>query len=429
VQKTDGKIRPIPTSDLFYPYLHRTPKISENCGETETNGVILTRFRFESEEGSFHSDHSSLNEVYAVMARPAHETERKRPGVLICHGGHQRADEAKAIAWAKQGFVALSPELPGWANPDEIKGRSRFQKKPYNLNRFTVIPTVLSCSVFDSITAGLGAFNLLESMEGVDASCLGITGISWGGYLATLLCGYLDHRVRAAFSLYGGGCYEAGTVFIERLNHLPANERRLWLEYYDAGNYADRITASILFYAASNDSFFHPPSVEATLDRIRQSNNYVCFAPNCDHQFTLPGGTEGKEADDAFTGTGTEPVFFLHAMDSQSTPLPQVRVIEADQEAACNHVVFYSSLPSEARCWAFYSDNLSDPWKSRVWKPMEIVEQGEQTCRFTTPDTVGPYDWFAGMTFPLTHGDCSAPMNLSTRIKRVTGRTDNLLCN
>jgi len=421
-----GKIRSVPSGDLFYPYLHRIPAITEICDERETEGIVITRFRFNSKEGCFDSARTRRSEVYAVMAQPASVTGHKRPGILVFHGGNGKAEEAAAIGWARQGFVALTPELPGWIAENEIKGTSRFQGKEYGMNRFAVTPGVRSCAVFDSISAGLGAFNLLEQMPDVDASRLGVTGISWGGYLTTLLCGYLDRRVKAAFSLYGCGCYDAGTVFAEALNRLPEDEKRVWLKHYDAGNHSDRITASFLFYAAANDSFFYPPSIAATLNRMQEARKYVCFAPNCDHQFDLPGGTGLQTSGDSVF-TESEPAFFRHMLEKESGTLPEIIRIEGDAKAR-EHEVIFSFLPEGARCWAYYCADTAEHWKSKEWNPMEVVRQSNRSCLFRLPELAQAYDWFAGTTFPLATAGSVSPMNIGTTVQHAEIRDVEINC-
>lgn len=373
---------------------------------------MFTRLRFESVEGSFEDAQTRPSEVYAVLARPVSRTEHKLPGVLVCHGGGGKADEQVVAGWARQGFVALAPELPGWAAEQEINGLTRFKGKPYGTNRFAVTPAVQSCAVFDSIVAALGAFNLLETLAEVDATRLGITGISWGAYLTTLLCGYLDQRVKVAFALYGSGCYDAGTVFQEELNRLPEHERALWLRHYDAGKHADRITATFLLYAATNDSFFYPPAIAATLNRMQTARASVSFAPNCDHRFDLSGGT-GQQTAGNSTYTTTEPAFFRHILHEEGGRLPKIVRITARAQTR-EHEIVYSFLPEQTHCQAYYTTNLAKPWKNRSWQPLELVRQEGSSCRFRMPDTSQTYNWFGVMTYPLTP---TAPLNIGTLIQ------------
>jgi len=91
--------------DLFAPYVHRPAPVVIDELPTPQNqaGIRLRRVVFHSEvEGQ--PDGDGISQVYAVIASPL--TPGPHPGLLVLHGGKGNAEEAKAIAWAKRGYVA-----------------------------------------------------------------------------------------------------------------------------------------------------------------------------------------------------------------------------------------------------------------------------------------------------------------------------------
>lgn len=399
--------------DLFRPYANRIPRIVEILEQKQVDGITVTHLLYESWEGSFEGSGVGPSAVYAIVARPA-ESGGAYPGILICHGGKGSAEEEKAVGWAKEGFVAIAPELPGWAANEAIKSRSRFRNQVYGTGRFTVRPAVTASGVFDSIVAGLGAFQLLEGDSQVERVRIGITGSSWGGYLTTLLAGYLGARVRAAFSLYGGGCYEAGTVFMDSLSQLPQEERQLWLDAYDAARYTAGMTASFLMFPATNDHFFHPLSIMATYKGLPEGCRWICFGPAMDHEMKLPGGTAGEHS---ASFTRMEPVFFRQAMNDDAAGMLK---LEKDKAGDGLAVRIEGSVNGPVEAWGYYSPDLSEPWPKREWKSLKLLENRGRAMAFAVPEASGTeYDWFAGVSYTMEDSSGrSTPMSLSTILYR-----------
>src|SRR6185436_16138007 len=98
----------------------------------------------------------------------------------------------------------------------------------------------------------------------VDTNSISIDGISLGGYMTVMLCSLLDLRVHRAFSLFGCGYHALDTLFTTSLLTLSDEDRASWLSNLDVSGRIHRIRATFLLFAASNDSYFRPPSVNAT---------------------------------------------------------------------------------------------------------------------------------------------------------------------
>ncbi len=57
---------------------------------------------------------------------------------------------------------------------------------------------------YHAVTAALNAHSLLAAHPAVDADRIGLTGISWGGYMTCVVAG-VDPRYRFAVPVYGCG--------------------------------------------------------------------------------------------------------------------------------------------------------------------------------------------------------------------------------
>lgn len=401
----------IAEDDLFAPYLKGSPEVTELLGEEIRDGVRIMRFRFASFEGSFDNCDIKVNEIYAVLARPVSLEQTPLPGLLVCHGGGQQANEQLAIEWAKQGFIVLSPDLPGWMGEQDIRSFTRFRGVSYGTNRFTVTPSPASCAVFDSVVAGLRAFNLLAAQPDVDSTLLCITGISWGGYLTVMLCGLLGSRVHTAFSLFGCGFYEEGSVFAATLSQMPSHEREQWRMHFDAGTRISRVRANLLIYAATNDAYFYPPAVMATFERVN-GLKYICFSPNDNHCFSLPGGTgEGPIC------TSMEPAYFRYMLGANHPPLPEIKAVEARGMDVKNPAFRADTCPPSATPWAFYTVDLDLPWEQRSWHSVDVHADTDGSFVCNVPQPIAAYAWFGGISFTLLDRGMDVPISLSTTIE------------
>ena len=410
---------PLGKDDIFAPYVKGAPKITTVISEETRDGVKVTKLRFASAEGSKEGAVKDC-EIYAILARPADAAGKKLPGMLVCHGGGGQAFEEGATAWAKLGYVAIMPDLPGYGANDKMQSISRVTKMQFGADQIIPPkPTPYVCVLFDAVTSGLRAFNLLEAQPDVDPQKLCMTGISWGGYMVTMLSGLLDERVKATFNLYGSGFYQLDAIGSDVLKKMDEADRNAWLECFDAGTRLNRCRASYLMYNGTNDIFFKPASVMATFDAIPGSK-YICFGPNKSHYMSLPGGPVRWEYP---ITTEVEPAFFAHVLAGNKPALPELSAAAVPREGKALKFTV-KNCPDKAIGW-FYVSWLPDKprgWTDRDWARLEAVlgPNGEFACAI--PESLGAFDWFGGITFTLKADKMAQAMSLSTKIFRCEAK-------
>ncbi len=387
-------------SDHFRRFLDdEAPEIVHEEPASEAPGVEVRKVMFRLRDDS---------EVFAVICRP--KDNRKCPGILILHGGGGCAELEKAIAWAQRGYIAVAPDLPGIAEPEKLtRPKGRWQQMKYGEGRYVASPDASASILFDAVLAAMKSLYLLRSLDGVDPGRIGVVGISWGGYMTTMVCGLAGDLVRAGFSVFGCGFYELTSQWPTLLN-LPEGERSRWIKHLDAGRRAPAIKAAYFIAGATNDFFYWPPAVQATLDAIPGAKNHL-FSPNSNHEVALPGGTVFPDKPSvSFTPTAFQPFptpegnsanwmamevpFFDYFLRDIGEPLPVVTV-ERGADPLLARFRIASSGPN-SNVVVYWAASGDEDWVNRKWSPVPAACTGPDCYEARLPaEAAAGALWFA----------------------------------
>jgi dienelactone hydrolase len=399
---TLGGLQAAESADPLQPYLDgKVPTILREIASTNAppEGITVRRVVFRSRDDS---------EIFAVIATP--KTAGKHPGMLVLHGGGGIAEVDKAMAWAQRGYVAVAPDLPGIADPKKLtETKGRWNALKYGEGRWVANPDASASVIFDAVLSAMQSLYLLRSQPDVDTSRIGVVGISWGGYMTTMVCGLAGDQVRAGFAVFGCGFYELTAQLNgpkSTLGAMPADERDRWLRQLDAGRRAPGIKAAFFTAGAANDFFYWPRAVQATLDAIPGEKNHL-YAPNANHKVPLPGGTVfPKQPAEPFKATPFQPFptpggskanwlamevpFFDYYLKGIGQPLPKVSVRPAsDPRLARFSIASPRPLAKVEVYWAAADSNVM----KRAWLALPATKTGDQLYQVKLPAEAA--DWFA----------------------------------
>jgi dienelactone hydrolase len=380
-------------------------------------GVALRQVVFRSRNGS---------EIYACIASP--KAPGKYPGILILHGGGGSAETDKAMAWAQRGYVAVAPDLPGIAEPKKLtETKGLFSSLKYGEGRWVANPDAGESVIFDAVLSAMKALYILRSQPDVDATNIGVVGVSWGGYMTTMVCGLAGGQVKAGLALYGCGFFDLGSQSGKApldpklprtsLPRLLPEERERWLQCLDAGRRAPNMKAAYFLAAASNDFFGWPQSVQATLDAIPSEKNHL-FAPNANHRIPVPGGStydinpSANPAPSTFMPTAFQPLptpagdkgnwigmeipYFDYYLKGLGHPFPKVTAEKTgDPLLARFRVTSRVPITKAEVYWAaaIPSHPKADEVKNRVWKGVPAVKTAGESYQVSLPPEAA--EWFA----------------------------------
>ena len=197
--------------------------------------------------------------VFAYLGVPGSATrDEPVPGMVCVHGGGGRAYEKWVRQWVQRGYAAISMDLAGHG-PDERPlpngGPAQFQAA-----KFATDAPWEDMWTYHAVAAVLRAHGILRAQDGVDRDRIGITGISWGGYLTCIAAG-IDPRFRCAVPVYGCGFLQRGSAegWMELFAQMAPARRRWWHEHCDPSMYLPEARCPMLFVSGTNDQAYPLP--------------------------------------------------------------------------------------------------------------------------------------------------------------------------
>ncbi len=222
-------------------------------------------------------------QVFAYYAVPSKPAQGPFPAMLLVHGGGGTAFAEWAQLWADRGYVALAMDLSG--NGADGKRLDAGGPPHDDETNFTATENnpLEDTWPYQAVAAILRGHALLAQQPEVDKNRIGITGISWGGYLTCIVSG-IDSRLKVAVPVYGCGYLADNSAWKEsgRFEQLSAEARERWITNFDPSQYLAGVSCPILFVNGTND-FAYP------LDSYRKSYNLVksprslCITVNMPH--------------------------------------------------------------------------------------------------------------------------------------------------
>ena len=288
--------------------------------------------------------------VFAWLGLP--KIDGKAPAMVLVHGGGGTAFDEWVRLWTSRGYAAIAMDLcgsvprkgdggwrrhdhagpPGWGGFDQIDLASRDQW------------------TYHAVADAILAHSLLVSLPEVDSSRIGITGISWGGYL-TCIVASLDTRLRFAAPVYGCGFLGDNSAWLETFKGMGEEKSKRWLELWDPAEFLPRCRLPILWVNGTND-FAYPLDSYQKSYRLPNGDRTLAVRVRMAHAHGGPG--EKPEEIHAFA----------NALFRRGIPL--VRITGQGVEKGEAWVQFESGSPIVEAELCF--TKASGKWQERLWE-------------------------------------------------------------
>jgi dienelactone hydrolase len=325
--------------------------------------------------------HGKRTEVFAYLGLPQHPKE-KVPGMVCVHGGGGKAFREWVEMWTERGYAAIAMDLGGRGEDGE-----RLQNSGPEQDHDAKFDVKLSWEdlwTYHSVAATLRANSLLRGIQVVDDNFIGITGISWGGYVTCISAG-VDSRFSCAIPVYGCGFLQHNSAqdWLEIFDKMTLEERRRWHEYCDPSVYLKEARMPMLFVSGTND-FAYP------LDSLGMSSSLP--QGEVDHCVRVGMGHSHQHG-----WAPNEIASFADYHLKKGPSLP--KLMEPELHGDDIQVAFTSKRPISNGKLNYTVDQ--GVWEKRKWSTLEadIVEgnlqaklpQGTNFCFFSLEDETGHY--------------------------------------
>jgi dienelactone hydrolase len=286
--------------------------------------------------------------VFAYLGRPADQSGGRHPAMILVHGGGGTAFKAWAEHWAQRGYVALAMDLAGNGPNGRLLDGGPDQSDQAKFRNFTDAEAGEMWS-YHAVAAVLRGHSLLRALPEVDSDRIGVTGISWGGYLTCIVAG-IDPRFKVAVPVYGCGFLGENSVWTDTwLAAMTPDARARWLRLFDPSQYLGHVRHPILFVNGTTD-FAYP------LDSYQKS--YRLVPPKWRHVSVAVSRPHGH------IWTFPEVDAFVDSVLRRGLPLARFSepVVVGDRLS----VRLDRALPAKETSLCYTTD--SGPWQKRTWK-------------------------------------------------------------
>ena len=200
--------------------------------------------------------------VFAYYAAPAGASaEKKVPAMVLVHGGGGTAFDRWVRLWTSRGYAAISMDLCGCLpirkDPKKRGWKRHAAGGPPGWGGFDQIDQPATEQwTYHAVADVLLAHSLLRSRPEIDSDRIGLTGISWGGYLTCIVSG-VDPRFRFAVPVYGCGFLGENSAWLAVFERMGSEKAGRWLSWWDPSVYLPRSSMPMLWVTGTND-FAYP---------------------------------------------------------------------------------------------------------------------------------------------------------------------------
>ena len=340
---------------LFAAVLSRTPAVTP-CPEKDPypEDGRITALYFEGEEYE-----GRPARVFAYIGFPeGASAQSKVPAMVLVHGGGAHAWAPWVQYWVDRGYAAISMDCFGQAYVGETPYEDDSAFWALDPASHMTIDNFASRALplreqwfYYFISDIILAHNVLRADERVDTQKIGLTGISWGGFAASVAVCY-DQRFAFAAPVYGSGFQQLSATVWGEVFRGPGVS-----DVWDASLLLPETAVPVTWFTGDADPFFSAESASASA--AAAPNGAVTLIPGFLHG--MYQGIELPELArfaDAQTGRG-EGNITLESVSFDESHAVVTFTLPADVRSPALYL-YYRSTPLE-----YEAGELKDAWQSK----------------------------------------------------------------
>lgn len=209
---------------------------------------------------------------FAYYGLPTNAVAAKKcPAMVLVHGGEGTAFAKWVRLWNERGYAAIAMDTCG-AVPIKDASTKRWKRHEWSGPEgwggfYSAKGNPKDHWTYHAVASIIRSHNFLISLPEVDRYRVGITGISWGGYLTCIAAG-VDDRYLFAVPVYGCGFFGEGSRWKDQLKQMGDTGKR-WLELWDASVYLPEAKCLFYWVSGKNDPFFPYASLRKSASLIK----------------------------------------------------------------------------------------------------------------------------------------------------------------
>jgi hypothetical protein len=293
--------------------------------------------------------------VFAYYGIPQAGTNARVPAMVLVHGGGGSAFIPWVRLWLSRGYAAIAMDTCGCVSGGGFNNHPRHKDGgPPGWGGFDQIDEPIPDQwTYHAVADIILANSLLRSFPQVDPDRIGVTGISWGGYLVCIVAG-VDPRFRFAAPVYG--CGFSDKIWPASFEKMGPEKTRRWLELWDPAAYLPLAKMPMLWVDGSNDFAY-------TLDCLQQSYRLLTAPSTLCVRLRMPH---------AHGGPGENPKE-IHALAESlfANGTPLARITKSGRDNSNAWVLAQSAAPIQKAELNYTAD--TGRWQDRKWEAIPAV--------------------------------------------------------
>lgn len=201
--------------------------------------------------------------VFAWYGEPPASAGAMIPAMVLVHGGGGTAFAEWVRMWTSRGYAAIAMDTCGSIGDTRWGAGDRKQHEhagPRGWGGFDQTDEPLTDQwCYHAVAAVVRAVSHLTSRPRIDAKRIGITGVSWGGFLTCLAAG-VDPRLACAMPVYGCGFITDDSTWNDQFKKLGPEKTGTWRDHFDPGTHLGNARMPMLWLNGTNDFAYFPSS-------------------------------------------------------------------------------------------------------------------------------------------------------------------------
>jgi dienelactone hydrolase len=293
--------------------------------------------------------------------------------MVLVHGGGGTAFADWVRLWTSRGYAAIAMDTCGCLPVGAHGDRPRHEHGgPPGWGGWGQIDHPREDQwTYHAVADVLLAHSLLRSLPQVDPERTGVTGISWGGYLTSLIAG-VDSRFKLAAPVYGCGHY-LDSHFAQPLSTLTEKQRDRWMRWWDPSAYLSNAEMPTLWVNGTNDFAYWLPAWQ-------KSHRAVTGPVTLALRIRMPHGHAPGQSPEEIR-------IFADSILKDGVPLTQITDSGRDGDEVW--ATFQTQVAIDKAELTYTKD--AGEWPERLWESIPATIEPDGRVSATLPEGVTVY--------------------------------------